>query len=52
MTDRVDALLVEIKTERGKLTPDEAEFHAEYPQGGPLLVARDAGDVLAWFGRL
>lgn len=51
-TDRVDALLVEIKTDKGKLTPDERLFHEAFPQGGPLLVARDAADVLAWFGRL
>lgn len=51
-TDRIEALLVEIKTPRGTLTPDEREFHAAYPSGGPLLVAREAADVLAWFGRL
>lgn len=51
-TGRIDALLVEVKTDKGKLTPDERVFHDAFPQGGPLLVARDAADVLAWFGRL
>lgn len=49
-TGTVDALLVEIKTARGKLTPAERIFHAEYPEDGPLLVARSADDILAWFG--
>lgn len=48
----VAALLVEVKDGRGKLTEDEREWHATYPEGGPLIVARCAEDVLAWFGRL
>lgn len=50
-TDSVKALLVEIKSDKGKLTHDEATWHAAYPDDGPLIVARDVGDVLAWFGR-
>ena len=48
----VAALLVEVKDGRGKLTEDEQEWHAAYPEGGPLIVARCAEDVLAWFGRV
>lgn len=49
----VVALLVELKNRDGRdrLEPAEASFHAAYPEGGPLIVAHDAADVLAWFGR-
>ena len=41
-------VLVEVKTAKGKLTPDELEFFEDWP--GPLrIVARCAEDVLAWF---
>jgi hypothetical protein len=39
---------VEIKTSGGRLTVAEARWHAQWP--GPLLIARCARDVLAWFG--
>ena len=48
----VAAVFVEIKVGNDKLTEKEAEWHAAYPDGGPLIVARRAEDVLAWFGRL
>lgn len=48
----VAALFVEIKVGRDKLTEREQEWHAAYPDGGPLIVARSADDVLRWFGRL
>lgn len=48
-TDTVAALLVEVKTDGGKLTDDERAWHAEYPDGGPLIVARKAEDVITWF---
>lgn len=51
-TERVEALLVEIKAEEGRLTPDEVRWHKEYPEGGPLIVARSEEDVLRWFGRI
>lgn len=51
-TGRIEALLVEVKTEKGELTPDEARFFATYPDGGPLIIARSADDVLRWFGRM
>jgi hypothetical protein len=49
----VAALLVEVKDRAGRdrLTPPEIEFHADYPAGGPLIVAHDVEDVLRWFGR-
>jgi hypothetical protein len=50
-TERVEALLVEIKTDKGTLTEDERQWHESYPEGGPLLVARSEDDVLHWFGR-
>lgn len=48
--DTVAALYVELKTDDGTLTDDEARWHDEYPAGGPLIVARSADDVLRWFG--
>lgn len=49
-TGQTEALLVEIKTAKGKLTPAEIEFHDSFPPDGPLIIARTAEDVLAWFG--
>jgi hypothetical protein len=46
------ALLVEVKEPRGKLNEREKRYHADYPEGGPLIVARSADDVLEWFGRI
>lgn len=51
-TGRTEALLAEIKTAKGKLTPDEVEFHEAYPADGPLLIVRALDDVLRWFGRI
>ena len=48
----VAAVLVEIKHGNDKLTDRETEWHAAYPDGGPLIIARRAEDVMAWFGRL
>lgn len=48
----VVALLVEVKTEKGKLTEHEERFFDEYPEGGPLIVARSSDDVLQWFGAI
>lgn len=48
----VAALLVEVKCGADKLTAREVEWHAAYPDGGPLIIARRAEDVLAWFGRV
>ena len=48
----VAAVFVEIKAGNDKLTEREQEWHAAYPDGGPLIIARSADDVLRWFGRL
>lgn len=48
--DRVMALLVEVKGDKGKLTDHEKNFFEKYPEDGPLIVAREAEDVLRWFG--
>ena len=51
-TGDVAALLVEVKVPGGKgLNEEEKQWHAAYPEGGPLIVARELGDVLRWFGR-
>lgn len=49
-TGHVEALLVEVKTAKGKVRQEQVAWHSEYPEGGPLLVARSAEEVLAWFG--
>lgn len=45
------AVLVEFKTERGKLTDSQKALRALYGADGPLIVARTANEVLRWFGR-
>jgi hypothetical protein len=49
-TGQTEALFVEVKTAKGKLTPTEAQWHNEFPTDGPLIVARCSEDVLRWFG--
>lgn len=46
---RILALLCEVKADKGKLTEDESEWFAQFPPGGPAIIARSAADVLAWF---
>ena len=41
--------LIEVKTPTGKLTPDEAEFHADW-HGLHLFIVRNAAEALAIFG--
>lgn len=49
--DGTPALLwCEIKTEKGKLTNDEADFHRKWA-GLPVVIVREVEDVLAWFGK-
>ena len=50
VANKVLALLVEVKTDKGKLTPDEMVWHDNFPQDGPLIVAHSADEVLWWFG--
>lgn len=49
-TGQIEALLVEVKTAKGKLTPDERDFLSAYPDDGPYIIARTFDDVLTWFG--
>lgn len=49
-TGQTEALFVELKTAKGKLTEREIDWHNEFPSDGPLLIARSAEDVLRWFG--
>ena len=52
--DRTTVLLVEIKTESGKLNRAQKEWHyavkGEF-RDAPVLVARDLSEILEWFGR-
>lgn len=48
----VAAVFVELKVGNDKLTEAEQAWHAAYPDGGPLIIARHENDVLAWFGRV
>lgn len=45
-------VLVEIKNGRGKLSRDEKRFFDKFPEGGPLIIARQPEDVLSWFGAI
>lgn len=48
----VVAALVEVKTDKGKLTPKEEQFFQNYPDDGPLILARTSNDILRWFGAI
>ena len=41
-------VLVEIKTAKGTLTPDQIEFFRDFR--GDAIVARDVEEILEWFG--
>jgi len=43
---------VEVKVEGGVLTPGEAEYIAQYAGPLPIIVARQAEDVLRALGRI
>ena len=53
-TGQRELLLVEVKTDKGKLTKDQVTWHQEFTEDGtidvPMLVATGIEDVLAWFG--
>ena len=47
----VCSVRVEIKSEKGKLSPGEKEFHDAQNYKGSLIVAKCTEDILAWFGQ-
>ena len=49
--DDIRTIRVEVKTEKGTLTPDEQEYHDSDPYPETLLIARRSEDVLDWFYR-
>lgn len=54
-TNKIEAVMVEVKTDKGKLTKEQEAWHQKwrekFPEGdAPLLIARQSEDVLAWFG--
>lgn len=45
------ALLVELKTPGGTLTPAEQRFHEQLPPGCPVMIAHSTYEIIEWFGR-
>ena len=43
-------VMVEIKTEKGKLTSEEQKLFDKLRPNDAVIIARSAADVLAWFG--
>lgn len=41
---------VEVKSEKGKITPVEKTFYTKINHKGSYIVARSTEDVLEWFG--
>lgn len=50
--DRPVAVRVEVKDGNAKLSPGEVEYWQAQRHEGNLIIARDADDVLRWFGWL
>jgi hypothetical protein len=48
-TSNVRTVRVELKSEGGKLTPDEDEYHKTEPYPETLIIAYKTEDVLEWF---
>lgn len=48
--DRAVAVRVEIKNENGKLSDEESDYWNKQQHGDNLIIAKEAGDVLRWFG--
>ncbi len=48
--DRPVAVRVEVKDDKAKLSPAEMEYWQEQRHGHNLIIARNADDVLRWFG--
>ena len=50
-TQDVRTVRVEVKSEGGTLTPDEAEYHRSDPYPETLIIAFSSEDILEWFHR-
>ncbi len=50
-TTDVRTVRVEVKSEGGTLTPDEAEYHRNDPYPETLIIAFSSEDILEWFHR-
>lgn len=48
-TNDIRTVRVEVKSEGGSLTPDEAEYHRNDPYPETLIIAFSSEDVLEWF---
>ena len=48
-TNDIRTVRVEVKSEGGTLTPDEAEYHRNDPYPETLIIAYSSEDVLEWF---
>jgi hypothetical protein len=50
-TTDIRTVRVEVKSEGGTLTPDEAEYHRNDPYPETLIIAFTSEDILEWFHR-
>jgi hypothetical protein len=50
-TNDIRTVRVEVKSEGGTLTPDEAEYHRNDPYPETLIIAFTSEDVLEWFNK-
>ena len=50
-TNDIRTVRVEVKSEGGTLTPDEAEYHRNEPYPETLIIAYSSEDILEWFHR-
>ncbi len=50
-TDRIGTVRVEIKTDEGRLTADEMDYHNAEPYPETLIIAKSTEDVLDWYGK-
>ena len=48
-TNDIRTVRVEVKSEGGTLTPDEAEYHRNEPYPETLIIAYSSEDILEWF---
>jgi hypothetical protein len=51
-SDRIATVRVEIKGEKGTLTPAEKKYHESSAHRETLIIAKSTEDVLDWFWRV